>query len=63
MIDLNKIGDFFILDLANNHQGDLDHALNIIDIYGKKINELGIEATIKLQFRNLDTYIHKSVNS
>lgn len=63
MIDLNKIDDFFILDLANNHQGDLDHAINIIDIFGKKISDLGIDATIKLQFRNLDSYIHKSLNS
>jgi len=39
MIDLNKIGDFFILDLANNHQGDLDHAIKIIDVFGKKISE------------------------
>ena len=36
MIDLNEIDDFFILDLANNHQGDLDHALEIIDNFGKK---------------------------
>ena len=62
MIDLNKIEDFFILDLANNHQGDLDHALNIIDEFGTKINSHGIDATIKLQFRNLDSYIHKSIN-
>ena len=62
MIDLNKIEDFFILDLANNHKGDLDHALNIIDEFGTKINSHGIDATIKLQFRNLDSYIHKSIN-
>lgn len=63
MIDLNKLGDFFILDLANNHQGDLDHALKIIDAFGKKIESFEIEATIKLQFRNLESYIHKSINS
>ena len=63
MTDLNKLDDFFILDLANNHQGDLKHALNIIDVFGKKIKELDIEATIKLQFRNLDSYIHTSINS
>ena len=37
MTDLNKLDDFFILDLANNHQGDLKHALNIIDVFGKKL--------------------------
>ena len=63
MIDLNKIKDFFILDLANNHFGNLGHALDVIDNFGVLINKLKINATIKLQFRNLDSYIHKSIKS
>lgn len=62
MIDLNKIEDFFILDLANNHFGDLEHAKKVINSFGQIIKKLDIDATIKLQFRNLDSYIHKSVN-
>jgi len=62
MIDLNKIEDFFILDLANNHFGDLEHAKKAINSFGQVIKKLDIDATIKLQFRNLDSYIHKSVN-
>ena len=27
----HNFNDLFVFDLANNHQGDLDHAINIID--------------------------------
>ena len=48
----------FILDLANNHQGDLDHGLNIIEELGSVTRNLGVRAAIKFQFRQLDTFIH-----
>ena len=51
--------DLFILDMANNHQGDLIHAKNIINSFTKVIKEEKINGVIKLQFRNLNTYIHK----
>lgn len=50
----------FILDLANNHQGDLEHGLHIIREVGKAVAEFGIRAALKLQFRDLDTFIHPS---
>jgi len=53
--DFNEL---IILDLANNHQGDLDHGLNIIKAMGKVVNELGVRAALKFQFRQLDTFIH-----
>ncbi|MBA2112896.1 N-acetylneuraminate synthase family protein [Bremerella alba] len=48
----------FVLDLANNHQGDPEHATNIIRAMGDVVNENGVRAALKFQFRNLDTFIH-----
>lgn len=50
--------NLFILDIANNHQGDLNHGLNIIKSYSKISNDQKIKAAIKFQFRQLDTFIH-----
>ena len=53
--DFNEL---IILDVANNHQGDLKHGLNIIKAMGKVVNDLGMKAALKFQFRQLDTFIH-----
>ena len=50
--------DLFVLDLANNHQGQLDHGLKIIEQCADVIEKQGVRAAIKFQFRNLDTFIH-----
>lgn len=50
--------DLFVLDLANNHQGDIKHAENIIEKYSSIIKKNKLKATIKFQFRNLETFIH-----
>jgi N-acetylneuraminate synthase len=50
--------NLFILDMANNHQGNLSHGLNIIDKFAKVIKNTGIKAGIKFQYRQLDTFIH-----
>jgi sialic acid synthase SpsE/mannose-6-phosphate isomerase-like protein (cupin superfamily) len=48
----------FTYDLANNHQGDLEHALNIINAVGEVNREAAIHGALKFQFRQLDTFIH-----
>jgi sialic acid synthase SpsE/mannose-6-phosphate isomerase-like protein (cupin superfamily) len=48
----------FILDMANNHQGSLEHGLQIIRAFAPVVRAHGIRAAIKFQFRNLDTFIH-----
>lgn len=53
--DFNQL---FILDLANNHQGDLDHGLKIIDGCSSVANKFKVKAGIKFQFRQLDSFIH-----
>jgi sialic acid synthase SpsE/mannose-6-phosphate isomerase-like protein (cupin superfamily) len=50
--------NLFILDLANNHQGDLEHARRIIRECGKVALDCGVRAALKFQFRDLDTFVH-----
>ena len=48
----------YIFEMANNHQGSVAHAKRIIDEFGALAKEKNIKAAIKLQFRQLDTFIH-----
>jgi N-acetylneuraminate synthase len=50
---------FYIFEMANNHQGSLEHAKTIVDEFSTLAKETGISAAIKLQFRQLDTFIHE----
>lgn len=51
--------DLFVLELANNHWGKLDRGLKIIRDFSKVVQENGIHASIKLQFRDVDSFVHK----
>ena len=53
-----NFNDLFVLDLANNHQGSVEHGLKIIKECGKVVREHSIRATMKFQFRQYDTFIH-----
>ena len=44
--------------MANNHMGSVDHAKKIIDDFADLTKRKKINAGVKLQFRNLDTFIH-----
>jgi len=48
----------FIFEMANNHQGDVAHGRRIIDEMAKIARRFGIRAGVKLQYRNLETFIH-----
>lgn len=50
--------DLFILDMANNHQGSLEHGKKIIKACGEVIKKHNVKTAFKFQFRNLDTFIH-----
>ena len=53
--------NLFVLDMANNHQGSLDHGKRIINEFAKRIKcKKDINVAFKFQFRNLDTFIHKN---
>ena len=55
----NIFDDLFVLELANNHWGDLNRGLKIISDFAKIVRFNNIRAAIKLQFRDVDTFIHK----
>ncbi|TSC76378.1 MAG: N-acetylneuraminate synthase [Parcubacteria group bacterium Gr01-1014_33] len=50
--------DLFIFEVANNHQGFREHGLRIVDAMADIAERTGIRGAIKLQFRDLDTFIH-----
>jgi N-acetylneuraminate synthase len=50
--------DLFVLDMANNHQGSLQHGRKIVRAMAEVVQEAGVRAAIKFQFRQLDTFIH-----
>ncbi len=54
----NKFKDLFILDLANNHFGDVNHAKKIISKFSKIAIKNKIKASIKFQLRDYATFIH-----
>ncbi len=53
--DFNKL---FIFEIANNHMGDLKHGISIIKEVSKICKKFDFKFGFKLQYRNLDTFIH-----
>jgi len=51
--------DLFVLELANNHWGDVQRGLRIIKEFGTVVHYNDVRAAIKLQVRDIDTFIHK----
>jgi sialic acid synthase SpsE len=52
--------DLFVLELANNHLGRVDRGLRIISEFAQVVRFNNVRATIKLQFRDVETFIHKN---
>lgn len=50
--------NLFIFEMANSHQGSVEHGKNIIYEMGKISRKHNINAAVKLQYRNLDNFIH-----
>ena len=55
----NIFQDLFVLELANNHWGKLTRGLKIIDEFSHIVRFNNVKAAIKLQFRDVDNFIHK----
>jgi N-acetylneuraminate synthase len=51
--------DLFVLELANNHWGSLDRGKRIVEEFGTTVRYNGVRAAIKLQFRDVKSFIHK----
>lgn len=55
---MSKLENLFIFEMANNHQGSVEHGIAIIREMGKVARKHNIKAAVKLQYRNLDNFIH-----
>jgi N-acetylneuraminate synthase len=51
--------ELFVLEMANNHLGDVQRGLKIIGNYAQVVRFNNVRAAIKLQLRDVDTFIHK----
>ena len=55
----NEIFDgLFVLELANNHLGNLERGLSQIEEFSQVVRFNNVKAAIKLQFRDMDTFVH-----
>ena len=51
--------NLFVLEMTNNHQGSLDRGLQIIKEHSRVARFNNVRTAIKLQFRDIDSFIHK----
>lgn len=58
MVSTDIFEDLFVLELANNHWGKLERGLKIISDFARVVKFNGVKASIKLQFRNVDEFVH-----
>lgn len=59
MNDAKIFNDLFVLEMTNNHLGSLKRGLEIIKEFGRVVRFNNVKAAIKLQFRDVDNFIHK----
>lgn len=56
----NQIFDeLFVLEIANNHWGNIERGLKIIEQFSQVVRFNNVRAALKLQFRDVDNFIHK----
>lgn len=51
--------ELFVLEMANNHWGNINRGLKIVSDFAKIVRFNNVRAAIKLQFRDVDSFIHK----
>ncbi|MEI7868332.1 MAG: N-acetylneuraminate synthase family protein [Candidatus Methylumidiphilus sp.] len=61
---INKIPEnLFVLEMANNHMGDIKHGIKVIRAFGDVCKKYQFNFAFKLQYRDLDTFIHPAMKS
>ncbi len=48
----------FVLEMANNHMGDLAHGIQVIRRFGAVCRNFPFAFAFKLQYRDLDSFVH-----
>ena len=51
--------DLFVLELANNHWGNIDRGIKIIRDFGAIAKHNNVKAAIKFQIRDVQNFVHK----
>jgi N-acetylneuraminate synthase len=59
-INRDFFDELFVLELANNHWGSLERGLQIVHEFSRVVRYNNVRAAIKLQFRDVDSFIHPS---
>jgi sialic acid synthase SpsE/mannose-6-phosphate isomerase-like protein (cupin superfamily) len=57
-MDTNIFDKLFIFEMANNHMGDIEHGLKLIEEFRKVSKAFPFKFAFKFQYRDLDTFIH-----
>jgi len=57
-INRDIFDELFVLELANNHWGDLERGKQIVNDYSRVVRYNNVRAAIKLQFRDVDSFVH-----
>ena len=52
--------NLYIFEMANNHQGSLEHGLKIVRAMSRIARSRQIRSGVKLQYRELDSFMHPS---
>ena len=55
--------DLFVLEMTNNHLGKLERGFEIIRQHAKIARFNNVRVAIKLQFRDVDSFVHKDFQS
>jgi N-acetylneuraminate synthase len=59
MTGADFFNDLFVLEMANNHLGSIERGLKIIAAYGQVVRFNNVRASIKIQIRDVDNFIHR----
>ena len=59
MINRDIFDSLFVLEVASNHLGSRDRALEIVHQHSRVVRFNNVRAAIKLQFRDVDNFVHK----
>jgi sialic acid synthase SpsE len=59
VIQRDVFEELFVLELANNHWGSLERGKRIAYEFGRVVRYNNVRAAIKLQIRDVDSFIHK----
>jgi sialic acid synthase SpsE len=57
--DRDLFENLFVLELANNHWGNLERGKQIVKEFGAVVRYNNVKASIKLQLRDVDSFVHQ----